>query len=658
MCWFTPKSRRDASYSSWYSSSSISSCVEEYDEDEHSRQKWLEQYKSSMAIATQVRKQKTWPWPNAANIKFPLLTIAGINFHAKAYPALVPNTNIVTGQVVGRDENGDKKVVAERISMFMSHQVMNIMTEWEEDMDRMLITLPYTGCEFKKTYYDSEEGRNVSEHVFAKDLVINYYAKTIEGATVKTQIIEQTPNEILSYQRTMYELEDGTNVRHYRNIELKGDAQPRNDTITQVQDEASGIKPPARDTEDAPRVMLEQHRFLDLDEDDYKEPYIVTVDNETEEVLRIVARFEIEDVKYNNMGEISKIIPIEHFTKYDFIPNPAGGIYGIGFGSLLTPLNESVNALINQTIDAGTLKTMNPGLISRNLRMKGGSLKFRPNEWKQVNATGADIQKGIFPLPIGEPSRVLVDLMQYLISYGERISSSTDLQVGENPGQNQKASTTIIVQENGLRVFTAIYKRIRKALGREFKKLYKLNATYLDPETYFTVIDPTTEEMQQMSVEQTDFTLEGMDVVPSADPQFVTPSQKLARVEMLMALREKGVGLNSFEVDKRVLEALEEKDIDKLLIPEEERQAPPDPDMEKIRLEATMHDDDEEERAFRRELDIAKLQLDAAEKEKKLNIESLKAHATFIKQGADSARDAKKIANDKEKANNAGAKSS
>ena len=121
-------------------------------------------------------------------------------------------------------------------------------------------------------------------------------------------------------------------------------------------------------------------------------------------------------------------------------------------------MNDSVDTLINQLVDAGSLANRQPGFISRSLRIKGGTYRVKPGEWMTVNASGQDISQGILPFPLREPSGTLMTLLQFLISAGERVSSTTDLQVGENPGQNQKVGATQIVQENGMKVFTAIYK--------------------------------------------------------------------------------------------------------------------------------------------------------------------------------------------------------
>ncbi len=48
----------------------------------------------------------------------------------------------------------------------------------------------------------------------------------------------------------------------------------------------------AGEDEDAPHEFLEQHRYLDLDEDGYSEPYIVMVHKESFAVGRIGAKFD------------------------------------------------------------------------------------------------------------------------------------------------------------------------------------------------------------------------------------------------------------------------------------------------------------------------------------------------------------------------------
>lgn len=621
----------------------LGECVlRDYQTDARSRENWLnKKYKKALELATQTWQDKSYPWPNASNVKFPLLTIAGIRFHAMAYPSLLPSNSLVTGKVIGKDELGVKKDRAERIALHMSYQFLEQMEEWEEGMDRLLITLPFTGTEFKKTYFDPERGTNVSQHVFAKDLVVNYFAKTIETAPRVTEILSLYKNEILEKQR----------FGIFRKFQLDEPAV-RKDTATEIQDKSKGVDVPNVIDDDTPYFVLEQHRYYDLDGDGYKEPYICTVVAKTGQVLRIVARFEQDDIIRNDEDEVVYVNPTQYYTAFIFIPNPAGGIYGMGFGDLLGPLNHSVDTIINQLVDAGTMSNLQSGFISRNLRIKGGNYKFKPNEWMSVNASGQDLKAGILPLPTREPSTTLFSLLQFLVNAGERLASTTDLQVGENPGQNQKAQTTMVVQQNGMRVFTAIYKRIRKAMEKEFKKVFELNKHYLQPREYFTIVSPTAREMQTLEVKLTDYQAEDVGVIPSADPTLASMELKMARAQFLASLMTMG-GFNEYAVKRRLLEAGEIERPDEVL-PDPSGPAAippaPNPDMIKLQLEGEKEQNEEKEREFRRNYDMAKLQVEAKGKEIELEIAQQNANTDKLAAQGDIANTAAKVEVENKKA--------
>lgn len=555
----------------------------EYEEDEKSRSDWMEMYEKAMKIATQVHEDKSHPWPNAANIKFPLISIGALQFHARAYPALLPSKGIVNTGTVGLDFTGVKGMMAKVVAAHLNYQFQHEMENWEEDMDRLLVTLPITGCEFKKTYYNPQKEFVCSEHVRATDLVINYWSKSLEEAPRKTHVLDMGMNEILELQRAGI----------FSQVVLGKPQDKPVDKKTTVFNESVGMKAPSLDN-DTPYKILEWHGFLDLDEDEYKEPYIVTVDYTTGKVLRVVARYYADGIATTEDGTVQSIKPIEYFTKYDFIPNPAGGIYGIGFGTLLGTINHSVNTLINQLIDAGTLSNMQSGFISRNLRIKNGRMLFQPGEWKEVNASGMDLKQSLFPLPVREPSMVLYQLLNLLVGSGERLTSTTDMMVGENPGQNQKATTTMAVLDQGMKVFTAIYKRIRRSLTKEFQKVYALNYYYLNEDKTKVLFDGAAKMTREM------YNKNNMLVYPSADPNISHKSEKMEQVQMLLQLLPLG-GWNDYEIKMRILDAMEIPNPELLVIPPEQGGGPP-PDPALLKVQETA-----KENEFRRQYDVVKL---------------------------------------------------
>ena len=80
-----------------------------------------------------------------------------------------------------------------------------------------------------------------------------------------------------------------------------------------------------------PYIILEQHTYLDLDQDGYSEPYIVTVELDSHKVLRIVPRFNGDSVVVDEKSKVISIEAIQYYTKYSFIPNPDGGFYDSGY---------------------------------------------------------------------------------------------------------------------------------------------------------------------------------------------------------------------------------------------------------------------------------------------------------------------------------------
>ncbi|NIP67041.1 co-chaperone GroES, partial [Candidatus Bathyarchaeota archaeon] len=123
--------------------SEISSAVlEGFEIDKNSRAGWEENIDKWTKLASQVMEEKSYPWPNASNVKYPLLTVSAMQFAARAYPAIVPNQTPVQARVMGKDPEGMKMDKARRVAKHMNYQIMEEMEEWEKDMDKLCVVLP------------------------------------------------------------------------------------------------------------------------------------------------------------------------------------------------------------------------------------------------------------------------------------------------------------------------------------------------------------------------------------------------------------------------------------------------------------------------------------------------------------------------------------
>lgn len=536
--------------------------VREYEADEDSRRDWLKRNEDWMKLATQVVEKKTFPWDGAANVKFPLLSIASIQFSARAYGSLIPSLDIVKAKVVGPDTDGTLTDAANTLSTHMSYQLLYEMDGWEEDLDILCFVLPIVGVMFKKTYYSEVRQCNVSELVHAKDLVVNYYTKSLKKSPRYTHIQYYTPNEIK--ERQNFELF----------LEYDEDFGPgEGSDLSYSRNKTTGVEGSSADDEDTPRKVLEQYRFLDLDEDGYREPYIVTVDYQTRRVLRITPNFTTNGVDRDDDGKIRCITPTQWFTKFSFIPNPDGGFYDLGFGLLLGGLNESINTLTNQLLDAGTLNNLNAGFIAKGLRIGGQDLKFKPGEFKTVNAVGDDLRKGIVPLPANPPSEVLFNLLGTLAQSGKELASVAEIFTGKLPGQNTPASTTMATIEQGLKVFTSIYKRIYRSLQQEFQKLFELNRLYM-PTEITKFVGELNGTQKEYKVSRSDYQGMKVKIIPAADPNMVSETQKLMKIQGLQELVQYG-SINVQEMTKQALTLQGQENIKGLMT-----MPPPQPPLE------------------------------------------------------------------------------
>lgn len=511
--------------------------------DEESRYQWMKRNEAGMDLALQIQKEKTFPWPNAANVAFPLVTIAALQFHARAYPAIVNGTDLVKCAVFGEDPTGELTKRAGRVGKHMSWQLLYEDKNWEEQEDRALLNLSIVGCNFKKSYFDSKKQHNVSELVLAKHFVINYWAKSINDCERKTHKIPKFRNEI--YEGVMRGV--------YRDVleESWYTSTPpaRTNEMQAREDKRQGVQPPQSD-ETTSFMFNEMHVNLDLDDDGYAEPYIVTFEENSASVLRIVTRFDSElDIERVPSGKYQgKIIAIkarEYFSKIPFIPSADGGIYDTGFGVFLGPLNETVNSLINMLLDAGTMQTTGGGFLGRGAKVRGGVYTFAPFEWKRVDSTGDDLRKSIYQLPVNAPSDVLFQLLSLLINYTNRVAGTTDMMVGENPGQNTPAETSRTMVQMGEKIYSAIFKRVWRATKEEFQKLYTLNGMYLETGKKYTA-----------GATREDYLGSADAIRPVADPQITSDNMRLQQATAIKAAAATTPGYNRDEVEVRYLKAL------------------------------------------------------------------------------------------------------
>lgn len=514
-----------------------SDCLEGYERDKASRSEWEADFDNAMKAIRGEKQPKNFPFDGCANFSYPLITTACMQFNANAYPAVVNGEQVVKGLVTGPDPDGAKQARADRVSEHMSFQLLEEMPEWERETDALLLHLPAAGMAFRQYTWDAGYERPRSEFISAKHLVVNQNCRDLESVPLITKEFERYPYQISEA------MADGLYRREDISWEGEGEAQQ------------------------SVQCMLECHFRADLDEDGYPEPYVGVIHKESQKLLSIKPGFWPEDVRRNEAGEVVSVRRRSWFVPYEFIPDPEGGFYGVGFGRLLRSHSDIIDTILNQLIDAATLQNAGGGFIGNGVRLDGGNLTIEPGEWKMLPVSGQALAQNLIPLPAPGPSASLFQLLGLIVESGKDIAQIKDVLTGEtNP--TVQPTTLMALIEQGMKVFNAIYKRCYRGLKAEFNIVFDLNSAYLPEEAYFRVSD------DPKAVKRADYNRKDLDVRPVSDPAVVTGPQKLAKAQFLAGYQD-DPAMDGVAIRKRIFEAAQIPDSAALF----KKEGEPDPQM-------------------------------------------------------------------------------
>ena len=158
-----------------------------YEEDLDSRADWEETYTKGLDQLGVKYEERTQPFEGASGVTHPLIAESVTQFQAQAYKELLPSGGPVKTQVIGLQDQA-REEQAGRVKDFMNYQIMEVMEEFDPDMDQLLFYLPLSGSTFKKVYFDEAKQRAVSKFIPAQDLVVPYAASDLATASRVTHV--------------------------------------------------------------------------------------------------------------------------------------------------------------------------------------------------------------------------------------------------------------------------------------------------------------------------------------------------------------------------------------------------------------------------------------------------------------------------------------
>ncbi|WP_376956361.1 hypothetical protein ABNQ39_00105 (plasmid) [Azospirillum sp. A26] len=510
--------------------------------DDASRQEWLEQYAEGVKLLGIKTEQRDKPFPGAAGVYHPLMLEAVLRGHANARAEMLPAAGPVRVEIAD-DADPETEQQAQRKQTWLNYYLTTVYEGYYPDFDQMLLVCFISGSAFKKVYRDPVKDRPVAPSIHPKDLIVNYGATALEDASRITHQFTLSAGDLIRNQLAGY----------YRRIDLSQPTEDaRGDAATEVQDLTDGRAPVLAEG-DEEHTIYEVHCELDIDVPGLRHeapnpdtglmeptglplPYIVTLDRDSCRVLRLARNWEQGD---------EQLRPRDWFVHYQLMPGL--GFYGWGYAHVLGGSSDAATKLRRQIIDGGTLANFPGGFRNKGIRMDNAST-IGPCEFVEIDTGGLPIDQVIMPLPYKEPGPTMAAALMDVVSSGQRVGNTMDMQVGDGR-QDAPVGTTVALLEKAQRPETAQIKRLHTAHRKELRLLARLfgeeeGATY----TYRA-------NGQRGQAIAADFR-DTEDVQPVSDPNNPTQTQRLAIAQATLQLAGTTPGMDRAYATQRMLVTL------------------------------------------------------------------------------------------------------
>ena len=511
--------------------------IDNYEADKNSRADWESMFERGFDLLGLKLEQGSEPFDGACTAVHPLLIESAVKFQSKASGELFPVGGPVKTQILGKS-TPEKEMQANRVQNFMNYQLTEQMPEYFDEFERMLFHLPLIGSAFKKLYYDATLKRPASEFIPIDQFYVSYYATNLRNADRYTHVIYRSPVEIAR------DIRAGV----YQEVDLPTPSMGDVPAFTEKMDTILGLSPSS--DHDPQYILLEQHCYLDIEDDDVSLPYIVTVEQQSRQVLSIRRNYKQDDP---NKEKIS------HFVHYRFVPG--FGFYGLGLIHFLGNLTMSATAAMRSLIDAGQFANLPGGFKAKGVRMVGDNDPIAPGEFKEVEATGIDLSKAIVTLPYKEPSATLHQMLNFVTVAGQKFADSTE-QVISDAASYGPVGTTMALLEASSKFFSAIHKRVHKSQKDEFNILARIDYDYLPREYPYDVPN------EDRSIFKKDF--DGrIDVLPVSDPNIPSNAHRMMMANMALQMAQQSPpGMFNLEaLNRTILNAANMPNIEEILPP-------------------------------------------------------------------------------------------
>jgi hypothetical protein len=349
---------------------------------------------------------------------------AVVQFAARIVSALLSEPDLARASEPG----------GEALAAWMSSQLRTVDPDWVTDTDPLVLHMGVTGLGWRKRWFDEHDGQYRSTFLPVNEVIINSNTKSLERTPRITHHIEKYP----------YEIQRSIELGHWVDYEPDFD-----DTDPQE-----------------PQKFYEVDMWLDMDGDEYDEPWTVTVALEDIPcVVKCIPRWSKKTVV--NTDEMLLFRPHNRYYAYKMIPDPKGSFLPRGFGWLLSRSENSADRLLASINDTAQSSAENGGVAAVGGIGLPDKIELTANRLTTINTDGRSINDTVSLFPAKQVTPGMFQTLDKIMTLGDRLAGTLNLL--ENAPASMTATLAKGIIDNGAQVHSAVHRRIIGAITEELR---------------------------------------------------------------------------------------------------------------------------------------------------------------------------------------------
>jgi len=505
-----------------------------------------------ITLSSDADNEEDLPFPGASSIYSSALFETLIDIVATAKGALFPTTGMVDTVILGEAED-HLQDIAYRKKAYGNYYFDVVAKEFRKEAIRTVFWAALAGSVYKKVYICPVLGRPVSNFIPIRDFIVNREHSSHIAASRKTHILRIDERE--------FDIRVMTGM--YREIDIMKQEDNGNDSnvIQEQLDSISGYDSQKQNRDDAGYVLYECHVDYRIKGDpegmqyDIPLPYIITIDEKSSKVLRIVRNWQQNDFLKKKT---------EYFVNYSLLPSLDGE--GYGMTNYAGRLAEAATSITRQLINSGTYANFPGGVYQAGIRIENNNLRPAPGEFVPIQTGGLPVGQAIEALPYREPSPALHDMKNEIEDNIRKPSAIINNKISDMAMRSAEGSV-LAMFENLQKVPNAILQNLHESFSRELELFNDRFAEWLPANQPYPFMVPGGKHV----IMKEDFDHD-IPIIPSSDPSTQNSTHRFLLSEIVINNAKSNPDVHNMEYAFKYFYknlGLSEEDIQQLLSPKD-----------------------------------------------------------------------------------------